>query len=174
MNHIATTAILSSLLALAAPIGASADDTEFAHTRVSFHEPTTYTDIDYDGMNTEKGRQIVLDHIRSVFTEVTDNWLPPGYSLNVTVFDIDLAGQYEPHRGADFPRIVKDIYTPKIKFEYRVHDPEGVVVREGAETLSDKMFLSNPARAIRADNEVAYDVSTLIRDWGRAMKRKEL
>lgn len=174
MKIIKQLVIASVLSTMVASPSFGAEKADYAHVRVSFHEPSQYTDIDFDGSNTEKGNQIVLDHIRSVFIETADNWLPPSYTLEVTVFDIDMAGEYEPERGATFPRIVKDIYMPMIQFDYRVLDPDGEVVREGSETLRNSNFLQNPARAVRANSEVAYDVSSLIRDWGAKIKREDL
>ncbi len=174
MNIVKQVIIASILSAIAASPCSAAGKTESANISVSFHEPSHYADIDYDGMDTDKGHKIVLDQIHSVFIETANHWLPPSYRLEVTVRDIDMAGKYEPERGTGSPRIVKDIYMPRIKFDYRVLDTDGKVIREGAERLHNDSFLSSPARAVRSDQEVAYDVCQLIRDWGRKMQRDKL
>ncbi|MBD5781212.1 DUF3016 domain-containing protein [Pelagicoccus sp. NFK12] len=174
MNIAKKLALLTILSAIATTPSSGATTTASDNIRVSFHEPSQFADIDYDGMNSDKGQQVVLDRIRSVFAESANSWLPPSYQLEVTVRNIDLAGEYEPHREASFPRVVKEIYTPRIKFDYRVLDANGTIVREGAETLRNDSFLSDPARAFRANQEVAYEVSQLIRDWSNKMKRDKL
>ncbi|MDQ8181963.1 DUF3016 domain-containing protein [Pelagicoccus sp. SDUM812005] len=174
MNIVKKLTVASMLCAIVATPSFAVAKTERDTIRVSFHEPSRYADIDYDGMNSEKGHQLVFEQIRSVFAETAHHWLPPSYQLEVTVLDIDLAGEYEPHRGANFPRVIKEIYSPRIKFDYRVLDADGEIVREGSETLRNDSFLSDPTRAIKGNQEVAYDVSQLIRDWGSKMKRDKL
>ena len=68
--------------------------------------------------------------------------LPAGETLQVTLRDVDLAGDYEPGRtdGYDI-RVVKDLYPPRIELEYRLDDADGKPLRQGEATLRDTGFL---------------------------------
>ncbi len=142
--------------------------------KVDFSNPSGYRDINFDGMNTDKGHQFVLNEIRDVYRSEAQKHLPKGYTLDVRVQDIDLAGEYEPERlPENNVRIDKDIYPPRIKFEYQILDDENKVILEGRETLTDLNYLNNPVGALRRGEKVTFDVAALIRDWmNGSMSRK--
>ncbi len=142
--------------------------------KVDFSNPSGFRDINFDGMDTDKGHQFVLNEIRDVYRSEAQKHLPKGYTLDVRVQDVDLAGDYEPERlPENNVRIDKDIYPPRIKFEYQILDDENNVVLEGRESLTDLSYLNNPVRALRRGGKVTFDVSALIRDWMKGpMSRK--
>ena len=65
-----------------------------------------------------------------------------GEQLDITVTDIDLAGDYEPWRNLNQDvRIVRDIYPPRMRLYFTLRDSQGNVVSEGERRLSDLGFL---------------------------------
>lgn len=69
--------------------------------------------------------------------------LLPGQSLDVTITDIQRAGNYEPWHGigAQDIRFMRDIYMPRISFDYRLRDAAGNVIEEGSANLRDPGYL---------------------------------
>lgn len=96
--------------------------------------------------------------------------LQQGQSLNVTITDIQRAGQCEPWRGprvADI-RILKDIYPPSISFHFQLSDRDGKIVTEGDRKLTDLAYLQRGSLLDRNDS-LRYE-KRMIDDW----LRKEL
>lgn len=71
--------------------------------------------------------------------------LPEGYSWNVTVTDIDLAGDVNhmyTQTGQQI-RVIKDLFVPRINFSYTLLDQNKVMVAEEKELkLKDMGFMS--------------------------------
>jgi hypothetical protein len=109
---------------------------------VVFEKPETFTDVKDGDFGTDKGRDSILDEIKTFIVDRSDKALPTGQKLVVTFTDIDLAGEYEPWRGPQFSdvRIVKSIYPPRFKFSYKVTDATGKTVKEGKEDIRDLAF----------------------------------
>lgn len=169
IKRLSSVVVIMSILALSG-IASNSDSklkSEYdVVVKVDFSNPSEFRDINFDGMDTDKGHQFVLDEIRDVFRSQAQKQLPKGYILDVRVQDVDLAGEYEPERLAENNvRIDRNIYPPRIKFEYQIIDDEDTLVFEGRETLTDLNYLNNPVRALRRGGEVSYDVATLIRGW---------
>ena len=137
-----TLRLFSAFIGLAAGALCAADAKAAPRTEVIFDHPENFTDIKDRALPTEKGQAEILSTLRSFLVDRSDRLLPPGYSLRMTFTDIDLAGDFEPQRGAqwDDVRIVKSIYPPAFKFTYSVMDPSGRVVKQGSEDIRDMTF----------------------------------
>ena len=74
--------------------------------------------------------------------------LPDGERLELTIVDVDRAGDFEPWLGMRHQdtRIVRDIYPPRMTLQVRHFDASGTLVSEGERKLSDPAFLlgTNP------------------------------
>ena len=66
-----------------------------------------------------------------------------GERLELTIVDVDRAGEYEPWRGGTLQdtRIVREIYPPRMTLKFRHFDASGALVSEGERKLSDPAFL---------------------------------
>ena len=71
--------------------------------------------------------------------------MPPGDTLQLTILDVQRAGQYEPWRDIRMQdtRVVRDIYPPRMTLRFRQLDASGKVVAEGERKLVDPAFLIN-------------------------------
>ncbi len=137
-----TICLFSAFLGLAASSLHATAANAVSRTDVTFDHPENFTDVKDRALPTDKGRDNILANIRSFIVDRADRILPEGYALRMTFTDIDLAGEFEPQRGArwDDVRIVKAIYPPAFKFTYAVMDPSGKVVRQGSENIRDMTF----------------------------------
>ncbi len=139
---------------------------EIEGVQVDFSDPSRFLDVDLEGMDAEIGRQIVLDKVRDVFVGEAQKYLPDGYHLKVQVRDIDLAGGFERWRpGQNHVRIDREIYPPRIEFEYKIFDGSGRLATFGEEYIYNLAYLSDPNGEELRSREVAYEVSKLIRNW---------
>ena len=88
-----------------------------------------------------------------------------GEQLDITVTDIDLAGDYEPWRNlSQDVRIVRDIYPPRMRLHFTLRDAQGRVLSEGERRLSDLGFLQGSS--LLDSDPLRYE-KRMIDDWTR-------
>lgn len=138
-----------------------------ARAEVVFFEPEKFTDVRDSQMGDYK-RTTYLDQIRDHLLEQAKYFVPDGHKLTVTFTDIDMAGDFEPWRGARFDdiRVVKDLYPPRVKLSFRLTDADGNVVKQGDRQLSDLAFMMKIPMGFR-DDSVRHE-KALLDDWLRA------
>jgi len=134
---------------------------------VTFSNPEKFTDAADDQRGSDFGRDANLQELKNHLEERANNYIPEGQKLQVTVTDVDLAGEIEPWRSPNLrdARIIKDIYSPRIQLSFKLTDASGAVVKEGTRTLSDQTFLMN-IYPNRSDPRV-YE-KALIDNWLRS------
>jgi hypothetical protein len=130
---------------------------------VTFVAREKFTDVRDDFMESEKGRDAILDDLKDHLVKRGTQHLVAGQRLEISVTDVDLAGDFEPWRGINFQdiRVVKDIYPPRVDLEFRLVDAEGKVVSEGKRQLRDMGYLMNMSMPttdpLRHDKEMLSD-----------------
>ncbi len=154
-------------LALAAGFGATAAETAKSNAKVEvlFAKPADqYTDIRDGSMPSEKGQAANLEALKQHIEQRAAKLIPDGQKLTVTLADVDMAGEFEPWRGAgaDDVRIVKDIYPPRIDLEFKLTDAAGQIVKEGKKQLRDISFMMK--LSIQRDDPFRYE-KELLNDW---------
>ena len=135
-----------------------------ARTEVVFFEPENFTDTRNSYLGSDNGRDAILAELKSYIVEHAKPYLAPGQTLSVTVTDVDLAGEFEPWRGAGFAdvRIVKEIYAPRIDLAVRLTDAKGQIVKEGKRELRDQTFMMN--LTMNQSDPLRYE-KNLLGDW---------
>jgi len=160
----------AGLLLAATPVSAPAGQTDKTAKRVEviFDHPEKFADVKGDSMDTDKGREYMLDQIREFLESRGTELLPAGQKLTVTFTDIDLAGDYEPwHSGAmKDARIIKDIYPPRFVFSYKLTDATGAVLKEDKVNLVDLSFMS---RMTIDRNDPLHFEKDILGDWIRSV-----
>lgn len=157
-----TRTTLLFVAALAAVSVYAAADTKAANVTVSYHESDKFTDARSSfGSSTD---QYYLDLLSDHLKKVASRHLADGQKLEVTITDLDLAGDFIPgNASTQNVRIIKDIYIPRIKLSFRLLDVEGHVLKEGERKLTDLNFMSNIG-LIGRDQLLYYD-KALLTDW---------
>jgi hypothetical protein len=135
--------LLAAVLGLAAA-GAlrAADAAPLAQIEVFFDHPENFTDVKDRADPTDAGRDAILEALRGYIIGEAGKYLPAAFQLTIVFTDIDLAGDFESWRGAQYDtvRIIKPIYPPAFKFTYKVKDSTGRVFKEGKESIRDLNF----------------------------------
>lgn len=135
--------------------------------------PEKFSDFRDGLFDSEKGREQLIAAFNAHLATLGERYVPAGQRLELRFRDIDLAGDFEPWRGPSFDdiRIVKDIYSPRMEFDYRLVDAlTGAVIREGAEKLSDLGFLM-ASTLLPSHDQLRYD-KEILTDWVRAQFRR--
>jgi len=162
--------LVSALLGLTAAGMAGAADTAAktadARADVTFVQPEKFTDVRDGYTASEVGRNGILDQLRDYIVSRAKYYLPEGQKLSISFTDIDLAGDFEPWRGSQSMdiRVVKDIYPPKMDFDFKLTDATGKVLKEGKRQLRDLVFMSK--LTLNTNDGLHFD-KALLDDWFR-------
>lgn len=133
--RLATAALLLTL--------ASWPTAQAAVTHIDFVKPEAYTDVSLSGSGTESIRTHIVTALGEYLQHLGETLLPSGQTLEVQIFDIDMAGAYEPWRAPflNNTRIMRDVYRPRFDLGFRLLDDQGGVVQEGREATADLNYL---------------------------------
>lgn len=104
---------------------------------VHYKDPQHFTEVRLARMAGVPESDHYLDVIRSFLEKRGARILKPGQHLDITITDIDLAGEYEPWLGPQMStiRIIRDIYPPRINLDFTLYAADGSVLRKGSRKL---------------------------------------
>ena len=159
-----TTSTLLIIAAMAAGSILNAAEANHSAVSVKFNESDKFTDAasHFNGGTDKYYLQSLTAHLQ----KVADRALAPGQKLEVTITDIDLAGDFIPgNPSTQDIRIIKDIYIPRMVLSFRLLDADGKVIKEGERRLTDLNFMSNLG-IIDRDQPLFYD-KALLTEWVR-------
>jgi len=135
-----------------------------SNVSVTFKDPEHFTDA-RSSFNSSTD-DYYLDQISAQFKKVSSKYLKDGEKLEITVTDVDLAGDFVPRGGGtNDMRIIKDIYRPRMALSYKITGADGKVVKQGDSTPVDQYFMNN-INTIDRNEPLFYD-KALIDTWAR-------
>jgi hypothetical protein len=159
---------LTALLGVTSIMGVQAADPKPApRIEVSFLNPEDFTDAADGQRGSDYGRDANLAELKAHLERKANSYIPAGQKLEVTITDVDLAGEIEPWRSpqAHDIRIIKDIYSPRIDLSYKLVDTAtGAAIKEGTNKLRDLTFNMNIH--INRNDPRLYE-KALLDDWLR-------
>jgi hypothetical protein len=134
---------------------------------VQWADPATFTELRRSRNRYEAARGSWLTDLAQYMRKRAESQLPAGERLELTIVDVDRAGDFEPWRGPSLydTRIVRDIYPPRMTVRIRHFDASGTLVSDSERKLSDPAFLlgSSP---IRDSDPLRYE-KRMIDSWLR-------
>lgn len=159
MKNLLSKSLIAAACGLAMSAGAQAATVAFEHA-----DPNDFRDIRATNESQKKFQEGVIRELEEQFRKEAAA-LPEGQTLQVTLKDIDLAGDVEYfHRWYPFGlRVVRNVDVPRMEFSYVLRDADGAVIRAGDEKLSDLGFRNN-ALIDRQQQPLDYE-KRLISDW---------
>jgi Protein of unknown function (DUF3016) len=150
---------LAAILGLLAPLRASDTQKPAPRTEVVFDNPDSFTDWK---LSTDPWyRDSVFSAVRSYLAKVANPMLPDGYSLRITITDIDLGHRASLH-------IPSNSGAPAFDFTYSVTDPSGKVVRTGTEDLRHYWDFGNYRYSVETTDiltQVIQHEKPMLKDW---------
>lgn len=134
--------VILGLVSVGAAVAAR-QDKPVGTVEVTFVAPEKFTDVKDDYMETEKGRDALLEQLKNHLVATAGRYLKADQRLEIKVTEVDLAGDFEPWRGPQFQdvRIVKDLYPPRVNLEFRLLGADGTVISEGKRELRNIGYL---------------------------------
>ena len=138
--------------------------------KVNWQQPEKYTDIRAGNESQDYFTAHVIKELTLVLAELAKK-IPDDMTWNVTITDLDLAGDVHPvaRMGGHDIRIIKDLYWPRMSLHYIVTDPKGAVVAEGKDDISDMNFLAG-AYLIPMTSDFRYE-EKMLRTWFSRQQR---
>ncbi len=136
-----------------------------ASVNVKWQNPEEYTDIQPAEELKSRYHKHVMTQLGGYF-ERLGKQLPEGYQWNITVTDVDLAGDVQMSyrlQSRDY-RVVKPIFFPKMDFTWTILDADKNEVLAGTEKLKDMGFQTQIGHTI--NNSFPYEKEMLKR-WFR-------
>jgi hypothetical protein len=116
---------------------------------VKWQEPAKFTDIDPAEEQKDKFEATLFKDFDNIFAELAQR-LPDNYRWQVTITDLDLAGDARPTIGGAGRKMreIKPNYPPSITFEYKLFDAQNNLLKQDKVDLKDLNFMSRPAAVI--------------------------
>ena len=157
--------LVAALAAAASGLAADAPKPDVP-VRVTYVDPEKFSDVSDELMASDGCREQVMAELRAEIESQARRYITGGRQLEVKVTDVDLAGGFEPWRGPEFTRIriMRDVYPPLMKLEFRLLGADGKVFSGGKRELRRVGYLTTTAWP--ADDPLRYDKEN-IRAWMR-------
>lgn len=158
LNHTTFKCAAASLLFLS--VQASAGEVS-----VTWSDPAKFTDI-VASNSTDKAYRKSIEKALSAEFKAQAAKLPEEQKMTVNITDIDLAGEVDPipSRAGQRVRVLKDLYYPQLRFDYKIIGKDGSTVKEqDGVTLKDAGFLSGSGNA--ASRQDFYYERQMIKTW---------
>jgi len=135
--------------------------------KIDWGNPSSYSDMEEDNRYSERVFERFKGAIETVLKTQASKHLPEGATLHLTIKDVDLAGEFEYWVSPTYDvRSVRDIYPPRIKFQYKIVGANGETLKKGLAQETDLTYLWNIERAVHNSDEFFYE-KQLVRDWAR-------
>ncbi|MDM7861726.1 DUF3016 domain-containing protein [Alteromonas sp. ASW11-36] len=152
---------------VASPVVFAADEQQSDKVAVVWESPEDYSDVRPANQSRKRFLEQTLNQLEKHFAKLGER-LPANYQWNLTVTNLDLAGEVWPSsfvglgHGADDVRVIKDIDIPRMSFSYQLTDA-GQVVKEADVELKDMGFLQRSLRGF--DSEPLRYEKRMLNEW---------
>ena len=168
----ATFCVMALAFAVAQPLPAQEEAAAGSRVAVTLGDVSRMREVKHLHGAQQRDTTRAIESLADWLQQQVERSLPAEQALQVTLRDVDLAGEYEPGRMGDMydVRIIKDIYPPRIELDYRLSDASGAVLSEGEATLRDIGFLLHAGSP--ASDALRYE-KRMLRDWLRSITTME-
>lgn len=134
---------------------------------VAWADPASFAELRYSRNRYDSERGSWLTELAKYMRKRAEAQLPAGERLQLTIVDVDRAGEYEPWRRLDQQsvRIIRNIYPPRMTVQYQRFDASGQLLAEGERRITDPAFLIN-ATPFNDTDQLRYE-KRMIDSWLR-------
>lgn len=127
---------------------------------ITFDHPEKFTDAkdSYAGATAP----YILDELSAYLQKTIRRQLPEGEKVQITITDVDMAGDFEPARmNAANVRIMKAVYPPRISLSYVRTGADGKVISEGKDSLTNLNYQQASSIASHGSERLYYEKDML-------------
>jgi hypothetical protein len=125
---------------------------------VSFEKPQEFSDIGRSAFDRERVQKSLADHLQSLGAQ-----LPDGQSLQLTVLDVDLAGELRWF-GANQIRVLRGrADAPHVKLRYELQS-EGRTLKAGQADVADLGYFFNSRALNSRDSDLPFE-KRMLQQW---------
>ncbi len=152
--------IFNSMLLL--PAVTSAGGSAIIH----WSNPGDYKDIKAPVGTQERFQAQTFAELESHMQKLASS-LPDGQKLEMTVTDLDLAGDLRRSdiiQGYSDIRLIKEMFPAKIRFNYRLVDIDGNILKQGNESLKSMPPGSAAGMRFSASNRLSTE-KRMLKNW---------
>lgn len=134
---------------------------------IRWNDPSTFAEIRNSHNRYEAARGDWLPQLAQYLRKRAEPRLGTGERLDLTIVDVDRAGEFEPWHSFNFhdTRIVRDIYPPRMTVQFTHVGADGRVLAQGERKLSDPGFLTG-ATPIDGSDPLRFE-KRMIDSWLR-------
>jgi len=134
---------------------------------VRWNDPATFAELRHSHNRYEAARGDWLTQLAQYLRKRAETRLAAGERLDLTIVDLDRAGEYEPWHGFNVndTRIVRDIYPPRMTVQFTHLGADGRVLAQGERKLTDPGFLTG-ATPIDSSDPLRFE-KRMIDSWLR-------
>jgi hypothetical protein len=131
---------------------------------VQIPRPEKLTDFKATCIGMDERTRGLLADLTQFIRTTGARYVPEGGALEITLTDVDMAGEFETWRGpqACSVRVMLDIYAPRIRLEFRLTDRDGKVMTSGQRDLRDPLYLT---RAVLLSTDPLRYEKNLLQEW---------
>ncbi len=145
---------------------ATAEKTEgTSAVKVNWLNPEKFSDIRPATGTRKVYQERVMKAFDKIIGELAEK-LPAGYSMEINVKDLDLAGDVNPMYRLDNTdiRVIKEIYFPRMKFDYVLFDQnKQQILKESDVKIKDMGFMTSSHIGYQS-REFAYE-REMLKKW---------
>ena len=134
-----------------------------------FEQPERFTDLRAASESQLRFQARTLAGFERIFAELADE-LPDGWTWQVTITDIDLAGDVRHDVGEERFRTVTASHPPRIHLKHRLLDDQGEVIVEAEERLIDLSFMHRLPSATLRHQTLHYEHQMLKRWFEQSIR----
>lgn len=114
---------------------------------VVWADPASFTELRYSRNRWDSERGSWLTDLAKYMRKRAEAQLPSGERLQLTIVDVDRAGDYEPWHAPSQQdiRIIRNIYPPRMTVQFKRFDASGALIAQGERKITDPAFLISSA-----------------------------
>ncbi len=164
--------LMTSAILLAMAM-AMATQVQAGEVKVTWQEPEKYTDIRPGNESKSGFQERMIKEFDQIFADLAKK-LPDAYQWDITVTDVDLAGDVRPfyRNTVGDIRIIKDLYWPRMTLTFDLKDEKGKSIASGTENIKDMNFLMRSGLAT-GNSAFRYE-EQMLRDWFAKQQRDKI
>ena len=151
-------------------IAATATITQAAQVEVKWTNPDKYADIDAGQGHRQHFKDRTFKAFEEHFAKMAER-LPEQQKLIFDITNLDLAGDVN-FGGMKRIRIIKDIFFPRIEFNYQLLNADDTVVKSAEVSLKEMGFLMHSR--LRYRNQTLGYEKAMFDDWFRKTFENDL